>query len=233
LKEGFFIKKLVMLSLVGLLFLTAFAKPNEVVPFLQSTAKGLLENTNVRVLLPTYWKEQTKKKHTAVKVKAYENGYVIYFLSMEKHYRANDPALFHPKESSKIGELSGYIGTMIPTERPSDYVFYKKKDGVTLWIQPWIRSIIYAKRGPWRMFFDGDKGDEPYQQADELFKAMKKAEWLKSKVVHEGHIAILGTRREAYTSISWETTNGFVYHFSYKGPIKEAVKIVQSLKYVE
>jgi hypothetical protein len=228
-------KKLFLLSLIGILFLTAFSKPNEVVTFLRSTAKGLPENTNVPVLLPTYWKEQSKKpkKHTAVKVKAYENGYVIYFLSMDKHYRANDPALFHPRESSKIGELSGNVGTMTPSERPSDFVFYKKKDGVTLWIQPWIRSIIYAKRGPWTMRFDGDKGDEPYQQADELFKSMKKADWLKSKVIHEGDITILGTRREAYTSISWETSDGFVYHFSYKGPIKEAVKIVDSLKYVE
>lgn len=59
-------------------------------------------------------------KHTAVKVKAYENGYVIYFLSMDKPYRANDPALFYPKESSKIVELSGYVGTMTPSDRPSD-----------------------------------------------------------------------------------------------------------------
>jgi hypothetical protein len=228
-------KKLVLLTLISIVLLTAFSKSNEVVPFLRSAAKGLPENTNVPVLLPTYWKEQMKKskKHTAVKVKAYENGYAIYFLSMDKPYRANDPALFHPKESSKIGELSGFVGTMTPSERPSDFVFYKKKDGVKLWIQPWIRSIIYAKRGPWTMRFDGDKGDEPYQQADELFKSMKKADWLKSKVIHEGDITILGTRREAYTSISWETSDGFVYHFSYKGPIKEAVKIVDSLKYVE
>lgn len=228
-------KKLVLRSFIGLFYLTAFTKPNEVVPFLRSVQKGLPENTNVPVLLPTYWKEQTDKpkRHTAVKVKAYENGYVIYFLSMDKPYRANDPALFHPKESSTNGELSGYVGTMTPSGRPSDFVFYKKKDGVTLWIQPWIRSIIYAKRGPWTMRFDGDKGDEPYQQADELFKAMKKAHWLKSKAIHEGDITILGTRREAYTSISWETSDGFVYHFSYKGPIKEAVKIVDSLKYVK
>jgi hypothetical protein len=157
---------------------------------------------------------------------------MVYFLSMDKPYRANDPALFHPRESSKIGELSGYVGTRIPSERPGDFVFYKKKDGAKLWIQPWIRSIIYAKRRPWTMRFDGDKGDEPYQQADELFKAMKKADWLQSKVIHEGDISILGTRREAYTSISWETNDGFIYHFSYKGPIKEAVKIVDSLKYV-
>lgn len=129
-------KKLFLLSLIGILFLTAFSKPNEVVTFLRSTAKGLPENTNVPVLLPTYWKEQSKKpkKYTAVKVKAYENGYVIYFLSMDKYYRANDPALFHPRESSKIGELSGNVGTMTPGERPSDFVFYKKKDGVMIWI---------------------------------------------------------------------------------------------------
>ncbi|WP_045519585.1 hypothetical protein [Neobacillus niacini] len=228
-------KKLVVLSLIGILFLTAFAKPNEVVPFLRSVAKGLPENTNVPVLLPTYWNDQPKKpkNHIAVKVKAYENGYVIYFLSMDKPYRANDPALFHPRESSSIGELSGYVGNMIPRERPSDFVFYKRKDGVKLWIQPWIKSIIYAKRGPWTMYFDGDKGDEPFQQADELFKVMKKVDWLKSKNIHEGDITILGTRREAYTSISWEATDGFVYHFFYKGPIKEAVKIVHHLKYVE
>lgn len=83
------------------------------------------------------------------------------------------------------------------------------------------------------MFFDGDKGDEPYQQVDELFNAMKKVDWLNSKGIHEGHISILGTRREANTSISWEATDGFVYQFSYKGPIKEAVKIVHSLKNVE
>jgi hypothetical protein len=228
-------KKLVLLSIISIVLLTAFTKSSEVVPFLRSAAKGLPENTNVPVLLPTYWKAPSKnqQKYTAVKVKAYENGYAIYFLSMNKPYRANDPALFHPKESSKIGELSGFVGTMTPSERPSDFVFYKKKDGAKLWIQPWIRSIIYAKRGPWTMFFDGDKGDEPYQQADELFKAMNNADWLKSKVIEEGHIAIQGTRREAYTSISWETTNGFVYHFSYKGPIKEAVKIVHSLKSVD
>jgi hypothetical protein len=62
---------------------------------------------------------------------------------------------------------------------------------------------------------------------------MKKADWLKRKVIYDGHISILGTRREALTSISWETSDGFVYHFSYKGPIKEAVKIVDSLKYVK
>ncbi|MEC1524637.1 hypothetical protein P9D43_21775 [Neobacillus niacini] len=228
-------KKLVLTTLIVVVYLTGFAKPNEVVPFLQSSAKGLPEKTNVPVLLPTYWKEQTKKpkRHTAVKVKAYENGYVIYFLSMDKHYRANDPALFHPRESSKTGELSGYVGNMTASERPKNFVFYKKKDGVSLWIQPWIKSIIYAKRGPWTLRFDGDNGDEPYQQADELFKAMKKADWLKSKIIHKGHISILGTRHEAYTSISWETTDGYVYHFSYYGPIKEAVKITDSLKYVK
>lgn len=62
---------------------------------------------------------------------------------------------------------------------------------------------------------------------------MKKVNWLKNEDIHEGHITILGPRREANTSISWETDAGFVYHFSYKGPIKEAVKIVDSLKYVE
>ncbi|MFJ5760659.1 hypothetical protein ACIQAA_16340 [Neobacillus sp. NPDC093182] len=55
-------KKLVLLSLIGILFLAAFSKPNEVVPFLRSAAKGLPENTNVPVLLPTYWKEQSKKE---------------------------------------------------------------------------------------------------------------------------------------------------------------------------
>jgi hypothetical protein len=227
-------KKKVLLTLISIVLLTAFSKYTKVVPFLRSVEKGLPESTNVPVLLPTYWNEQSKKpkKYTAVKVKAYENGYMIYFLSMDKPYRANDPALFHPRESSKIGELSGYVGTRIPSERPSDFVFYKKVDGAKLWIQPWIRSIIYAKRGPWTMRFDGDKGDEPYQQADELFKAMKNVDWLQSKVFHEGDISILGTRREAYTSISWETNDGFIYHFSYKGPIKEAVKIVDSLKYV-
>jgi hypothetical protein len=226
------LKKLTLLSLISILFLTALTKPPEVVPFLRPVAKGLSENTNVPVLLPTYWNQQAKKKHMSVKVKAYENGYVIYFLSMDKPYRANDPALSHPPESSKIGKLYGNVGTMIPSERPSNFDFYKKKDGVKLWIQPWIRSIIYAKRGPWTMRFDGDNGDEPYQQADEFFEAMKKANWLKNKDIQAGHIQILGTRREAYTSISWESHDGFIYDFNYKGPIMEAVKIVDSLQYV-
>jgi hypothetical protein len=169
------------------------------VPFLRPVANGLKQNTNVPVLLPTYWSELggQSKKHTSVKVKAYENGYMIYFLSMDKPYRANDSSLFHPPESSKIGELSGYFGTMTSSERPSDFVFFKKKNGAKLWIQPWIRSIIYAKRGPWSMYFDGDNGEEPYQQADDLFKAMKKVNWLKNKDILEGHITILGTRRAA------------------------------------
>lgn len=195
----------------------------------------MIQNTNAPVILPTYWSDYKRKskKHTSVNVKAYENGYKIYFVSTDKPYRANDPALFHPPESSQIGELSGNVGTMIPSNRPSGFVFYKKKDGVKLWIQPWIKSVIYAKRGPWIMRFDGDNGDEPYQQADELFEAMKKVNWLNNKDIHEGEISVLGTRREAYTSISWETDDGYVYHFYYKGPIKEAVKIVDSLQYVE
>ncbi|PAE36681.1 hypothetical protein [Bacillus sp. 7884-1] len=228
-------KKPALLFLISMVFLSAFAKQQEVVHFLRPSAKGLKENTNVPVYLPTYWSEQAgkSKKHTSVKVKAYENGYMIYFLSMDKPYRANDSALFHPPESSKIGELSVYVGTMTSSERPSEFVFYKKEDGAKLWIQPWIRSIIYTKRGPWSMYLDGDNGDEPYQQADDLFKAMKKVNWLKNKDIHEGHITILGTRRAAYTSFSWETDDGFVYHFFYKGPIKEAVKIVDSLKSIE
>jgi hypothetical protein len=97
------------------------------VPFLRPVANGLKQNTNVPVLLPTYWSELggQSKKHTSVKVKAYENGYMIYFLSMDKPYRANDSSLFHPPESSKIGELSGYFGTMTSSERPSDFVFFK------------------------------------------------------------------------------------------------------------
>lgn len=169
-------KKLVLLSLISLLFLSALAKPKEVVPFLRPVAKGLKQNTNVPVILPTYWSEQARKskKHTSVRLNAYENRYMIYFVSLDKRYRANDSALFHPPESSKIGELAGYVGTMTISERPSDFVFYKKKDGARLWIQPWIRSIIIGKRGLWFMRFDGDNGDEPYQQADELFNAMKK-----------------------------------------------------------
>nr|WP_263326282.1 hypothetical protein [Neobacillus sp. Marseille-Q6967] len=228
-------KKLALLSLLSILFLTALAKPQEVVPFLRPVATGLIQNTNVPVLLPTYWSEHKRKsrKHTSVRVKSYENGYKIYFLSMDKPYRANDPALFHPPVSRQIGELSGNVGTMIPSDRPNDFVFYKKKDGVKLWIQPWIKSIIYAKRGPWTMRFDGDYGDEPYQQADDLFEAMKKVNWLKNKDIHEGYITIQGTRREAYISFSWETDGGYVYDFFYKGPIKEAVKIVDSLQYFE
>lgn len=170
LKEVFLLKKLALLSLISILFLTALAKPQKVLPFLRPVEKGLLQNTNVPVLLPTYWSEQKSKKHTSVNMKANENEYWIYFLSTEKPYRANDPALFHPRESSEIGELSGFVGTITPSERPSDFVFYKMKDGVKMWIQPWIRSIIYAKRGPWTMHFDGDNGDEPYQQADERLK---------------------------------------------------------------
>lgn len=234
-ERGFLLKKLALLSLISILFLSALAKSQEVVPFLQPVAKGLKQNTNVPVFLPTYWSEQAEKprKHTSVKVKAYENEYMIYFLSTDKPYRANDPSLLHQPKSSQIGELFGSVGTLTRSERPSDFVFYKKKEGVNLWIQPWIRSIIYAKHGIWTMRFDGDNGDEPYQQADELFKAIKKVNWLKNKDIHEGHISILGTRREAYTTFSWETDDGFVYHFLYKGPIKEAVKIVDSLKYVE
>lgn len=95
-------KKKVLLTLFGIVLLTAFSKSNEVVPFLRSVAKGLPESTNIPVLLPTYWKEQMKKprKHTAVKVKSYENGFVIYFLSMDKPFLANDPALFHPRYMS-------------------------------------------------------------------------------------------------------------------------------------
>lgn len=96
-----------------------------------------------------------------------------------------------------------------------------------------IKSIVYAKRGSWSMYFDGDQGDEPYQQADELFNALKKVNWLKDKIIHVGHITITGTRRVAYITFSWETDDGFVYDFYYKGPIKEAVKIVDCLKNVE
>lgn len=228
-------KKLALLSLISILFLSGTAKQKEVVPFLQPVAKGLEQTTDVPVFLPTYWSENggKSKKHTSVKVKANENGYMIYFLSMDKPYRANDSALFHPPESSKIGELSGYVGNMTSSERPSDFVYYKKKDGFKLWIQPWIRSIIYAKHGSWSLRFDGDNGEEPYLQADELFNAMNKVNWLTNKDIHEGHITIIGTRRAAYTTFLWETDDGFVYHFFYKGPIKEAVKIVDSLKFVE
>lgn len=228
-------KKLVLLSLLSIVFLSASGKPQEVVSFLRPVAKDLKENTNVPVILPTYWNELTKKskKHMSVKVKAYENGYKIHFLSMDKPYRANDSALFHPTESNKIGGLSGNVGSMTFSERPRNFVFYKKKNGVKLWIQPWIRSVIYAKRGPWSMYFDGDKGDEPYQQADELFNAMKNVNWLKNKDIHQGHISIIGTRRAAYTTFAWETNDGIVYDFYFKGPIKEAVKIIDSLKNVE
>ncbi|MEH7178142.1 hypothetical protein [Neobacillus vireti] len=228
-------KKIALLCLVCLLFLTALEKPRAFVSFLQPVANGIKHNTNVPVYLPTYWSEQTveSNKYTSVKVKSYENGYTIYFLSMNKPYRANDSALFHHPESSEVGELSGFVGSMSTSDRPSNFVYYKKKDGAKLWIQPWIRSIIYAKRGPWVMLFDGDNGDEPYQQANELFNAMEQVKWLKDKNVHEGHITILGTRRAANTSISWESDNGYVYHLFYRGPIKEAVKIVDSLRYVK
>lgn len=216
-------KKLVLLSLISLLFLSALAKPKEVVPFLRPVAKGLKQNTNVPVILPTYWSEQVRKSknHMSVRLNAYENRYMIYFVSLDKRYRANDSALFHPPEYSKIGELAGYVGTMKISERPSDFVFYKKKDGARLWIQPWIRSIIIGKRGLWFMRFDGDNGDEPYQQADELFNAMKKVNWLKNKDIHKGQISIRGTRRDAYIDFSWETKDGFVYHFFIKAPLRK------------
>ncbi|MBS4214780.1 hypothetical protein [Neobacillus rhizophilus] len=226
-------KKLTLLSLICIMFLTALEKPSKVVPFLRPIVSGLAEHTNVPVLLPAYWKGQKAKKHTSVIVNAYENGYMIYFVSTDKPYRANDPAIYHPPESKRVGELSGNVGTMIPSDRLSGLVFYKKKDGAKLWIQPWIRSVIYAKRGPWSMHFDGDNGDEPYQQAVDLFKAMKKVNWLKNKDIHEGYISVIGTRLDAYTNIAWDTGDGFVYNFFYKGPIKNAVKIVDSLQYVE
>ncbi|WHZ01001.1 hypothetical protein QNH48_18410 [Neobacillus sp. YX16] len=79
-------KKLALLSLISILFLFAFSKQQEVVHFLRPVANGLKQNTKVHVFLPTYWREQggKAKKHTSVKVKAYENGYMIYFLSMDK-----------------------------------------------------------------------------------------------------------------------------------------------------
>jgi len=206
------------------------ATSQEVVPFLRPLINKLSENTNVPVLLPSYWNVQnSKSKKTFVKVKAYENYYKIYFLITP--YR-NDPEVFPPPEPSRIGELYGFVGSLTTSERPSDFVFYKKKDGIKLWIQPWIRSVIYAKRGSWSMLFDGDNGDEPYQQADNLFEAMKKTNWLKNKNIHEGTIAIHGTRRNADSEFVWQTDDGFVYHFHYKGPIKESVKIVDSLQII-
>ncbi|WP_026575481.1 hypothetical protein [Bacillus sp. UNC438CL73TsuS30] len=91
-------KKLALLSLISLLFLTAWVKPQEVVSFLRPVAKNLKQNTHVPVILPTYWSELPgkSKKHTSVRVHAYENRYMIYFVSMDKRYRANDSALFHP-----------------------------------------------------------------------------------------------------------------------------------------
>ncbi len=210
------------------------AKPKEIVPFLQPVEKDLYQHTNVPVLLPTYWKKQKgKTNHTSVYVDTEENWYCIYIETTDKPYPANKLAFDHTPESSRIGELSGFVGNVIRSDRPHDFVFYKKKDGAKLWIQPWIRSIIYAKRESWSMRFDGDNGDEPYQQAEDLFDAMKKVNWLKNKNIHDGRINIRGTRSEAYTDIEWETNEGFVYHFYYKGPIKTAVKIVDSLKYVE
>jgi hypothetical protein len=227
-------KKLVLLSLISILFLSALAKPQEVVPFLRPFVSGVTEHTNVPVLLPTYWNVQKSKSkmQTSVKVKAYENEYMIYFLSTDKPYR-KDPELFPPPESGRIGKLAGFVGSVTRSDRPNDFVFYKEKAGIKLWIQPRIRSIIYAKHGPWSMRFDGDNGDEPYEQADDLFDAMKKVNWLKNKDIHEGSINIRGTISEAGTNFDWETDDGFVYHFYYKGPIKEAVKIFDSLQYVE
>jgi hypothetical protein len=113
------------------------------------------------------------------------------------------------------------------------YVFYKKKNGVDLWIEPKVKSMIHAKHGKWKLLFDGDNGEEPYEQADELFDTMNKVKWLKNKDIQEGEIFIRGTRRAAYIDFVWETSDGFVYSFFYKGPIKDSVKIVDSLKYVE
>ncbi|HYK74253.1 MAG TPA: hypothetical protein VEV44_14250 [Pseudoneobacillus sp.] len=131
-------KKLALLSIISILFLTALAKQQEVVPFLRLIVNGLTEHTNVPVLLPTYWSKQQgkSKKYTSVKVKAYENGFIIYFLSTDKPYWENDDALFKRHESNHIGELAGFVGSVKRSERPNDYVFYKKKEGVKLWIQP-------------------------------------------------------------------------------------------------
>jgi hypothetical protein len=228
------VKKLALLSL-SILFLTALSKPHEVVPFLRPIVKELTQNTNVPVLLPTYWSEQKRrsKNYMTCNYNAYGNEYGIDFLSMDKPFSPNDPVLFNPRESSQIGHLFGNVGTLTPGDRPNNFVFYKRKNGVDLWIEPKIKSMIHAKYGKWTLLFDGDNGEEPYEQANELFKYMKKVNWLSNKDIQEGTITILGTRRAAYVSFVWETGDGFVYNFFYKGPIKKSVKIVNSLKYVE
>lgn len=234
-EEGLFLKKLALVSLISLVFLTAMAKPPEVVPFLRPAVKVLTQNTKVPVLLPTYWSAQTKKskKYMTGNYQAYENEYRIDFLSIDKPYPPNDPALYNPRESSKMGDLFGNVGTVTPVVRPNHFVFYKKKNGFDLWIEPKVRSMIHARRGKWTLLFDGDHGEEPYQQADELFKYMNKVNWLKNMDMDEGEIFIRGTRRSAFVNVVWETSDGFVYSLFYKGPIKEAVKIVASLKKVE
>lgn len=210
------------------------SKPKDVIPILRPIQTGLSQKTNVPILLPTYWQMQKgKSKHTSVIVDTEENSYSIHLVVTEKPYRINELSIEQTSESSRIGVLSGFVGNAIQSDRPKDFVFYKKKDGAKLWIQPWIRSIIYGERGNWSMRFDGDNGDEPYQQAEELFAAMKKVNWFKKKNIQTGRIDIRGTRSEANTNIEWETKDEFVYQLFYKGHIKTAVKIMDGLKYVE
>ncbi|MDQ1144075.1 hypothetical protein QE429_000902 [Bacillus sp. SORGH_AS 510] len=225
-------KRLVLLSVCSLFFLTAMAKQQEVVPFLQPVTKELTQSTKVPVLLPTYWSKPTSKskRYLTCYTHAYENGYQIDFLTMDKPYRPNDPALFHPRESWKIGDLYGNVGTVTSVVRPENFVFYKNKDGFELWIEPRIRSMVHGTDGKWTLLFDGDHGEEPYKQADELLKQMKKVHWLKNKDIIEGEIFVRGTRQAARVNFVWETSDGFVYSFFYNGSIKDAVKIVDSMQ---
>lgn len=230
-------KKRLLVFLVCMIFLIAMAKPQDVVPFLQTITKELKRETKVPILLPTYWTDRSNEyyKHMNVQYDVQKDGYFLNFLAMDKTYPPNDPTLEHHSLSNEAGSLSGNKDDFIPFQKPKTYVAITKINGIEIWAEPTYQLSVFGKYKKWTFTVDGvGQKDNGLKLTQHLLEKMNQFNWFENKDIKEGKVYLKGSVDSIQSIIiTWESEDGFIYSFDHGGSIDETLKIIEGIKYIK
>jgi hypothetical protein len=228
-------KKIVFLCITSIVFLFGMSKSNNVVPFLQPIIKDLEIKTDVPLLFPTYWTDLSKYSDPFpnVRYEANKKDYTLYFLTMDRIYPPNDPQLQYISESNKFGLFEGKIGEFKSLKKQKNYIPTKSIEGIQLWLEPKFKISLYGKYKNWAFITEGMGSNTASTEITvQLIKEMKQLNWLKDKDIVKGNIFITRNASSGKIIVTWQSKKGFVYEFESKASIRETLKIINSMKYI-
>jgi len=222
--------KAVYLFVASFLFLGAMTKTSDqVVPFLQPIVEKIENKTEMPLLLPTYWSDLSKTENPfpSVRYKTSKNGYELYFFQMKKAYKPNDAHLEFTPLENEIGNLYSDKKPFYSIKRPYHYVASKKIEDVPVWYDRHTHKDFYAKNGKWTILVHGSKKINKV-----CLNEMKKVDWLNDKDIRKAKMYVTEHAHRTEVTIVWQNKDNIVYDFTYNGGVKESIKVMNSMAYI-